>query len=92
MTTKTLFNGFSLVLFALLQYQLWLAPGSLLEVWHLNQESKQLEQINQMLYEKNLLLAADVEDLKSGEESVEERARYELGMVKQFEEFYQIIQ
>lgn len=92
MTTKRIFQGFSIVIFLLLQYQLWLAPGNLLDVWQLSQVSHQIKSKNQALYQRNLLLAADIDDLRSGEESVEERARFDLGMIKNGEEFYQVIQ
>jgi len=47
---------------------------------------------NERLRARNQALAADVEDLKSGREAVEERAREELGMVRPGETFYQVVE
>ena len=80
------------VLFVLLQYKLWVGDGSLAEVWDLYQQGELQKQENQRLQERNQALEAEVEDLKQGLDSIEERAREELGMIKDDETFYQIIE
>ncbi|MGB5408347.1 MAG: cell division protein FtsB [Thiogranum sp.] len=80
------------VLFVLLQYKLWVGDGSLAEVWDLYRQTELQKQENQRLHERNQALEAEVQDLKQGLDSIEERAREELGMIKDSETFYQIIE
>ncbi len=80
------------VLFVLLQYKLWVGDGSLAEVWDLYRQGDLQKQENQRLQERNQALEAEVQDLKQGLDSIEERAREELGMIKDSETFYQIIE
>lgn len=61
------------------------------EVHHLQEQISQIEQGNESLKERNLSLAAEVLDLKQGQEAIEERARSEMGMIKYDETFYQIV-
>ena len=61
------------------------------EVWRLKRSVEAQQAENQRLRERNQALAAEVMDLKQGQEAIEERARSELGMIKEGEEFYQII-
>jgi len=79
------------VLIALLQYPLWLGKGSWLRVWDLNRQISEQQEKNNTLNARNETLNAEVLDLKSGRAAVEERARSELGMIKQDEVFYQVI-
>lgn len=79
------------ILLILLQYRLWIGNGSLTEVRHLEQVKQQRVTENKQLKERNQAIAAEVQDLKHGYDAVEERARSELGMIKQGETFYQII-
>ncbi|MDR9435302.1 MAG: cell division protein FtsB [Thiohalophilus sp.] len=81
-----------LILFMLLQYDLWVGDGSLATVWHLKQEIKKQESENRQLRERNRALEAEVQDLKQGLEALEERARDELGMIKEGETFIQVIE
>lgn len=81
-----------LILFLLLQYRLWIGNGSLTEVHHLNTAKIKLVEENDSLRERNQSLAAEVLDLKQGQEAIEERARSEMGMIKHDETFYQIIE
>jgi len=84
--------GALLVLLVLLQYRLWVGEGSLAEVNALKREiAEQTRELSQ-LRERNRALQAEVEDLRSGLDAVEERARSELGMVKEGEVFYQVIE
>ncbi len=84
-------TAFFVLLLILLQYRLWFGNGSLKEVYHLEEQVSQIEQENNLLHERNLSLAAEVLDLKHGQEAIEERARSEMGMIKYDETFYQII-
>jgi len=78
-------------LIALLQYPLWLGKGSWLRVWDLNQKIVAQKAVNAELKLRNDTLDAEVRDLKQGNAAIEERARSELGMIKQDEVFYQVI-
>lgn len=75
-----------------LQYRLWLGEGSWGEVNGLQNHVVQQQRENHGLQERNNELAAEVEDLKSGEAAVEERARSELGMIKPGEKFYRVVE
>ncbi len=79
------------LLIALLQYPLWLGKGSWLRVWDLNQQISGLKKENDQLKSRNESLDAEVRDLKQGYAAIEERARSELGMVKNGEVFYQVL-
>ena len=80
------------ILIALLQYPLWLGKGSWLRVWDLNRQIAEQQEKNNGLKARNETLNAEVLDLKSGRAAIEERARSELGMVKQDEVFYQVLE
>ncbi|MFN3885101.1 MAG: cell division protein FtsB [Rhodocyclaceae bacterium] len=77
------------VLLILLQYPLWLGKGGLIRVWELERQLADQREINQGLEARNAALEAEVRDLKSGLEAIEERARYELGLIKEGEVFVQ---
>ena len=76
-------------LIALLQYPLWLGKGGWLRVWDYDRQLQEQREANQKLEQRNAGLDAEVRDLKSGLEAIEERARYELGMIKEGEIFVQ---
>ncbi len=80
-----------LLLILALQFQLWFGDGSLIKVWHLRKEIAAQQVENQSLQERNNALEGEVRDLKEGVEAVEERARTELGMIKDGETFYQVV-
>lgn len=84
--------GAILLFIVVIQFNLWIGKGSLAEVWTLRKEVSRQQQINEQLLQRNQILYAEVEDLRHGTEAIEARARMELGMVKQGEEFYQFIQ
>jgi len=84
--------GILLLLFVLLQYDLWVGEGSLASAWRLQQEIEQQQQENKGLKERNGALSAEVTDLKQGYDAIEERARNELGMIKEGETFVQIVE
>ena len=79
------------MLIALLQYPLWLGKGSWLRVWNVNQQIDEQKNKNASFKQRNETLNAEVRDLKQGNAAIEERARTELGMIKQDEVFYQVI-
>ena len=79
------------LLLLLLQYRLWTGNGSLVEVNYLRDEIKNIKSENERLKERNLSLTAEVFNLKQGHEAIEEIARSEMGMIKDDETFYQII-
>ena len=80
------------VLVALLQYSLWLGKGSWLKVWEIDQQIQAQQETNQKLQARNASLDAEVRDLKQGYDAIEERARSELGMIKQDEVFFQVLE
>jgi cell division protein FtsB len=80
-----------IALIALLQYPLWLGKGSWLKVWEIDQQVTRQYEINQKVQMRNAALDAEVRDLKQGHEAIEERARSELGMIKQNEIFFHIV-
>ncbi len=80
------------VLLILLQYKLWVGNGSLAEVWQLHQAIAAQDAENESLRERNQALAAEVNDLKHGLDAVEERARIELGMTKDNETYFRLIE
>jgi cell division protein FtsB len=82
-----------LILFALiilLQYPLWLGKGSWHRVWEVDQQVASQHETNQKHQIRNAALDAEVQDLKQGSVAIEERARNELGMIKQNEIFFQV--
>jgi len=81
-----------MVLLVYLQYRLWVGDGSLAEVWRLRGAVAEQRAENARLQERNQALDAEVRDLKEGLEAVEERARSELGMIREGEVFYQIVE
>jgi cell division protein FtsB len=80
-----------LVLLALLQYRLWVGDGGIAEVWRLKEAIKAQQAENVSLTERNQALEAEVRDLKAGLAAVEEHARTDLGMIKEGETFFQVI-
>lgn len=81
-----------LLLLGWLQYRLWVGEGSLAEVTALRREIKAQEAEIEKLRERNRRLLAEVEDLRQGLDALEERARSELGMIKEGELFLQVIE
>ena len=84
--------GLLVFLLMLLQYRLWVGEGSLAEVWTLNKKVEAQREENRRLHERNKALEAEVLDLKKGLDAIEERARNELGMIKEGEVFYRIVE
>lgn len=75
-----------------LQYKLWVGDGSLMQWRQLEQKIDAQEQENERLLTRNRAVEADIIELQSGDQGLEERARHELGMVKNDEIFYQFVE
>jgi cell division protein FtsB len=79
-------------LIVLIQYPLWLGKGSWLRVWEVDQQIRAQRETNRQLKARNDGLEAEVRDLKVGVEAIEERARSELGMIRNDEMFFQVLE
>ena len=87
------FLGLALVLLiALIQNPLWFGKGGWLRVHELDAQVEAQRETNIKLAARNATLDAEVLDLKQGYDAIEERARSELGMIKQDEMFFQVLQ
>lgn len=73
-----------------LQYPLWLGQGGWLRVWEVDERLRVQRQINAQHELRNAALDAEVRDLKAGNEALEERARYDLGLIRPGEIFVQV--
>ena len=78
-------------LLLLVQYPLWLGKGGWLRVWDLDGQLAAAQGKNEQLELRNGALEAEVRDLKQGQDAIEERARYELGLIRPDEVFFQVI-
>ena len=78
------------ILVLALQYPMWLGKGGWLQVRETDRQLALQKEANARLKARNEALDADVRDLKTGSEAIEERARSELGMIKQDEVFFQV--
>jgi cell division protein FtsB len=79
-------------LIVVIQFPLWLGKGGWLRVWELDQQVAAQRAQNAKLEARNAGIAAEVRDLKQGLEAIEERARYELGLVRPDEVFFQTVE
>jgi cell division protein FtsB len=75
-----------------LQYKIWLEDGGIPEILQLEQEIEEFQSEVKSLKERNASLDAEVKDLKKGFDAIEERARSEMGMLKEGEVYYQVIE
>lgn len=80
-----------LLILLALQFKLWFGEGGYRDVQRLAQRVEEQARENELLALRNRELQAEVEDLRQGLEAIEERARSELGLVKENEEFYQVV-
>ncbi|MGC9456910.1 MAG: cell division protein FtsB [Halothiobacillaceae bacterium] len=80
------------VLLIALQYRLWMAEGSIRDLWAVEEEVKARELDVQRLEERNRVIEAEVIDLKTGLDAIEARARSELGLIGEDEMFFQVIE
>jgi cell division protein FtsB len=79
-------------LLVLIQYPLWLGKGGWVRAWDVDRQLQAQRAENARLQARNDALAAEVRDLKQGMAAIEERARFELGMVRQDEVFVQVVE
>ena len=80
-----------LLLLGWLQYTLWLGKNGISEFQSVNAEIEVQHQVNGNLKNRNNEMFAEIDDLRQGLDAIEERARHELGMVKEGETFYRIV-
>ena len=85
-------SGALLVLLLVLQYQLWVSDNGIPNVRRLHKELAEQRAINEHLEARNRALQAEVEDLKQGLAAIEELAREDLGMIKEGETFFRIVE
>lgn len=79
-----------IVLVIVLQYPLWLGRGGWLRVWEIDKELQAQREHNHRLEDRNANLDAEVTDLQTGTDAIEEQARYDLGLVRPGEIFVQV--
>ena len=80
------------ILIAAIQTPLWFGKGGWLRVWELDRQLDAQRAENEKLRARNAALDAEVRDLKTGYDAIEERARNELGMIRPDEVFYQVLE
>ncbi|CAM4483877.1 MAG: Cell division protein FtsB [Legionella sp.] len=80
-----------IIALVVLQHKLWLGDGNLIQWVALQKKLADHEQKNDKLVVRNRALEADIKELKSGDQALEEQARHELGMIKQNEVYYQFV-
>ena len=79
------------ILLGWLQYTLWLGKNGISDYYDVRNEIEVQRQVNDKLHSRNAEMFAEIDDLRQGLDAIEERARHELGMVKDGETFYRII-
>jgi cell division protein FtsB len=79
------------LLLLVLQYRMWFAEGSLAERHRLEQQIEAQVRINTELEQRNAALEREVLDLQSGNKGLEQRAREQLGLIREGETFYQFV-
>jgi len=79
------------MLLILLQLQLWFGGHGVFQLWSLQRNISLEKQQNSALLQRNEQLHAEVQELKEGKEALEERARSQLGFIKEGEKFYRLI-
>ena len=81
-----------LLLLGAIQYPLWVGKGGWLRVWEVDRQIEAQREVNARLKVRNAALDAEVRDLKQGFEAIEERARSELGMIRQDEILFHLLE
>ncbi|KAA9129876.1 cell division protein FtsB [Marinihelvus fidelis] len=79
------------LLLALLQFKLWFGDGGYRDIASLEERVATQEAENEMLLNRNRELRAEVDDLRERLDAIEERARSELGLIRDGETFYQVV-
>lgn len=74
------------------QYRIWVGDGSIAEIDAYQQRLDELKKQVEDKKERNEALYAEVLDLRKGQEAIEERARDELGMIKEDETFFHVLE
>jgi cell division protein FtsB len=80
------------VLLVLLQFRLWVSDSGYRAAWRLDEQVATQQVENDALRERNRALAAEVSDLKTGLDAVQEIARSELGMIREGETLFQVVE
>ncbi len=91
MNPKWLLSGL-LVVLVVLQYRLWVGEGSFAHWYNLKAQSEDQKQENDKLQDRNKKTELEIEALRSGLDGVEERAREEMGMIKEGETFFMVVE
>ncbi|MDN3699073.1 MULTISPECIES: cell division protein FtsB [Vibrio] len=86
-----LFSLLLVILLGWLQYTLWLGKNGISDYYSVHNEIDVQQQVNTKLQARNNEMFAEIDDLRQGLDAVEERARNELGMIKEGETFYRLI-
>jgi cell division protein FtsB len=81
-----------ILIFIGLQYRLWIGDGSFADINRLDQQVSVQESENAELEQRNDTLVREVEELQTGMDAIEEHARNELGLIKEGETFFLIIE
>jgi cell division protein FtsB len=81
-----------LIGFASLQYKLWFGEGSVREWIEVKHKTQQQVEANQQLESRNQRLIADIEELRTADQALEEDARQSLGMIKNDEVYFQVVE
>jgi cell division protein FtsB len=79
------------VALAVLQHKLWLGDGNIIQWIKLEKKLEIHRQDNAKLAARNRVIEADIQELKSGDQALEEQARFELGMIRDSETYYQFV-
>ena len=85
-------NSVLLILFLLIQYGIWVGQSNIGAYLTLKKEVAEQRDENQRNKDRNLILYAEINDLRDGQEAIEERARNELGMIREGEIFYRVVE
>lgn len=81
-----------IIALVVLQHKLWLGDGNVIQWINLEKKLEAHEEENHQLALRNKAMEADINELKSGDQALEEQARYELGMIKDDEIYYQFVE
>ena len=79
------------VILTTLQYRIWFGESSFRQIKEQRQKVTNIEQENKELVLRNQKILAEINDLRHGQDAIEERARYQLGMIEQGEVFIRIL-
>lgn len=81
-----------IIALVVLQHKLWLGDGNIVQWINLEKKLEAHRQENEKLAARNRAMEADIKELKGGDQALEEQARYELGMIKEHETYYQFVE